>query len=79
MLTLGIILFVAINLIAVYHSVQAARHLNADAKHPGWKLLTLGTFADRSEFSSKGWRHRNIALGLHTLAFAIGVVSVAFS
>lgn len=79
MLRLGLILFVSINLVAIYHSLQAARHLNPGAADAGWKFITRGTFASRSEFTERGWRHRNLALLLHTVAFAVGAVAVLLS
>ena len=79
MLQLGLILFAAINLVAIYHSLQAARHLNPSARDAGWKFITRGTFAQKSEFTERGWRHRNLALLLHTVGFAVGALAVLLS
>jgi len=77
MLQLGLILFTALNLVAIYHSLRAVQHLNPGVGAAGWKFITRGTFADRSVFTEVGWRHRNLAILFHSLAFgavALGVL-----
>ncbi len=79
LLTIGVELFVAINVIAIYHSVQAVRHLNAQLPGAFGEFLKRGPFARKEVFSERGWRHRNMAIAIHSLAFFVAAVFIAMS
>lgn len=69
MLQLGLVTFVILNGVAVYHSLQAARHLDPGTPSSGWLFWTRSMLAPRGVFTARGWRHRNLAIVLHTAAF----------
>jgi len=71
----AVLLFVAMNIWAVYEMTKALRNLRPEAPSKV-SVLVSGYFAKREHFTDQGWRHRNNAIMLNTLSPAPVIVAI---
>lgn len=74
--------FVALNLAALYHWVQAGRNLSPLWQNGFWAFLTGWTHVPDEGFTAKGVHHRTLAirfeiLAVLTAALTLGLVLIA--
>lgn len=74
-----LVTFLTISGVALYHAAQALRNLEERGENRLAEVVALGIFAGRERFTTKGWKHRQLASAFQIAAIIAGLILWALS